>query len=117
MYCNKEVKLFDDKTIVEIGKRIQQKRVEKGIKAIDFAEVIGIGNNQLSRIENGKAVCRVEHLFVIAQYLDVPVDYLLYGNICKSNQRELLDTLSELDEGFLEKIKKIILILTGQTMS
>lgn len=117
MFCDKEIKLFDDTTVVEIGKRIQQKRLEKGIKAIDFAEAIGIGNNQLSRIENGKAVCRVEHLFVIAQYLNVSVDFILYGDTCKSNQRDLLDALSVLDSVSFEKVKKIILILTEQTLS
>lgn len=111
MFEDKEVKIFDDVTVVEIGKRIQKKRIEKGIKAIDFSEAIGIGNNQLSRIENGKAVCRVEHLFVIAQYLNVSMDYLLYGNECNEMLSKLIATISPLNDDRIAKVVKIMEII------
>ena len=111
MFEDKEVKIFDDVTVVEIGKRIQKKRIEKGIKAIDFSEAIGIGNNQLSRIENGEAVCRVEHLFVIAQYLNVSVDYLLYGSVSSERISQVISTISTLDEVKIAKLVKILEII------
>ena len=75
-----EIRLFSDEVVKEIGKRIQDCRKKKGIKAIDFAAMIGIGKDQLSRIENGRVPCKVEYLFMIGQYLEVDVNYLLYGN-------------------------------------
>lgn len=49
----REVKLFTEDTMKDMGKRIQDARKNKGFKAIDFADIIGIGKDQLSRIENG----------------------------------------------------------------
>ena len=38
-----EIKLFTDNVICEMGMRIQKERRKKGFKAIDFADIIGIG--------------------------------------------------------------------------
>ncbi|WP_395548260.1 MULTISPECIES: helix-turn-helix domain-containing protein [unclassified Lacrimispora] len=75
----REVKLFTEDTMKDMGKRIQDARKNKGFKAIDFADIIGIGKDQLSRVENGRVVCKLEYIYVIAQYLEISTDYLLYG--------------------------------------
>ena len=75
----KKIRLFTEEEMKAIGKRIQITRKSECLKAIDFADFIGIGKDQLSRIENGKVPCKLEYLFVIAQYLNVTTDYLLYG--------------------------------------
>lgn len=62
-----------------MGQRVQKRRREKGIAGADMAEMLGIGKNQLSRIENGRATCSMEQLFVLAQVLDCSADYLLFG--------------------------------------
>ena len=71
---------------IQIGQRIQSCRLEKAIKAIDLATAIGIGKDQLSRIENGRVVCTTENLFLIAQYLNVSFDFLLFGKDLSSPQ-------------------------------
>ena len=73
------INLFTEQTMRDMGKRIQEERKNKGFKAIDFADIIGIGKDQLSRIENGRVVCKLEYIYVIAQYLEISTDYLLYG--------------------------------------
>ena len=75
----REVKLFTEETMRDMGKRIQQERKNKGFKAIDFADIIGIGKDQLSRIENGRVACKIEYLYVMAQYLNISTDYILFG--------------------------------------
>lgn len=75
----REVKLFTEDTMKDMGKRIQDARKNKGFKAIDFADIIGIGKDQLSRIETGKVACKTDYIFVIAKVLNVTSDYLLYG--------------------------------------
>ena len=75
----REVKLFTEETMRDMGKRIQEERKNKGFKAIDFADIIGIGKDQLSRIENGRVVCKIEYLYVMAQYLNISTDYILFG--------------------------------------
>ncbi len=74
-----EVREFDTEVQFEIGQRIQDKRLEKHISTVDLAAYLGIGRNQLSRIENGKANCTLPQLFILAQVLGCSVDYLLFA--------------------------------------
>lgn len=74
-----DVEEFDENKKVQLGQRIQKERLKKKISAADLAEYMGIGTNQLSRIENGKANCTVPQLFVISQILECSVDYLMTG--------------------------------------
>ena len=60
---------FTDDAMRNMGKRIQEERKKKGYKAIDFADIIGIGKDQLSRIENGKVPCKIEYVYTIASTL------------------------------------------------
>lgn len=101
----REVKLFTDDTMKDMGKRIQDARKNKGFKAIDFADLIGIGKDQLSRIENGKVPCKLEHLFVIAKYLNVTTDYLLYGRSYIEEAEHFNSNWFDLSEN--ERIKAI----------
>lgn len=96
--------LFTNEDMKAIGNRIQEERKKKGIKAIDFADVIGIGKDQLSRIENGKVTCKLEYLFVIAKYLEVSSDYLLYGKTSYDAQ-QMLNNLS------VEKLQAIMSLI------
>lgn len=97
----REVKLFTEDTMKDMGKRIQDARKNKGFKAIDFADIIGIGKDQLSRIENGRVACKIEYLYVMAQYLNISTDYILFGS-----------TNNEINvERNLEKKRQIIQLL------
>ncbi|MFA9464373.1 MAG: helix-turn-helix domain-containing protein [Velocimicrobium sp.] len=97
----RDVKLFTEDTMKDMGKRIQDARKNKGFKAIDFADIIGIGKDQLSRIENGRAACKIEYLYVIAQYLEKSIDYILFG--AKSKTINIKENI--------EKKKQIIRLL------
>ena len=104
---NKEIQRLSDEKIKEIGKRIKEKRKEKGYKAIDFADIIGVGKDQLSRIENGKLPCKFEHLFVITQILDVSSDYLIYGK----EENDVDNLLKHMKKRDIDKLKRIINIM------
>ena len=62
-----------------IGQRIQDIRLQKGIKALDMAVQLDLSKDQYSRIERGTSICKITTLHKIAQYLGVSADYLLYG--------------------------------------
>ena len=95
------INLFTKQTMRDMGKRIQEERKNKGFKAIDFADIIGIGKDQLSRIENGRVACKIEYLYVMAQYLNISTDYILFGS-----------TNNEINvERNLEKKRQIIQLL------
>ena len=75
----KEEYEYNDEVKFSIGQRIQEMRMKKGQDSVVVADYIGVGRNQLSRIENGRANCTVPQLFVLAQMLDCSVDYLMFG--------------------------------------
>lgn len=74
-----EIREFDKNVQWEVGQRIQEARLTKGIAGVEVAAYLGIGKNQMSRIENGKANCTIPQLYVLSQLLDCSVDYLMFG--------------------------------------
>lgn len=104
-FTNKEVIRMDDLQMIQMGQRIQEKRRMMGISAIDFAVCIGLGIDQISKIERGKSSCKLEHLFVIAQYLDVSTDYLLFG---RNEKAEIMELLNGLNKSQIQKAKKVL---------
>lgn len=74
---------YDDKTKREIGNRIQEARLKKGMDSVVLADYIGVGRNQLSRIENGRANCTLPQLFTICKLLGCSSDYILFGDTGK----------------------------------
>jgi transcriptional regulator with XRE-family HTH domain len=108
----KEIAVFTDEVMRNMGKRIQIERRNKEIKAIDFADIIGIGKDQLSRIENGKVPCKIEYLFVISQVLEVPVDYIMFGKQEDEIDNDVISVPSTMSAGQKEKLRKIVRILS-----
>lgn len=62
-----------------VGQRIQEMRIKRDMTGADIAACLDITTNQVSRIENGRAKCTLEHLFALTQILDCSADFLLYG--------------------------------------
>lgn len=72
----------------EMGKRIAQRRKHLNMKQNTLSELIGISNNHMSGIENGKAGLSVELLLKICAVLDTTPDYFLLGVLHSSNTPE-----------------------------
>jgi DNA-binding XRE family transcriptional regulator len=62
-----------------VGQRIQALRMSKEIAAVELVSFLNIGRNQMSRIENGRANCTLQQMFLLAQILECSVDYLMFG--------------------------------------
>ena len=73
------VREYDDKVNDEIGLRIQNMRIDRNLTGADIGAYIGVLANQVSRIETGKARCKLEHIYVLCQVLSCSADYLLFG--------------------------------------
>ena len=91
-----------------IGQRIQEVRIEKGIKAVDMAVALEMSKDQYSRIENGRSVCSTQKLYQISQYLDVSADYLLFGNRQEGLVEQIYNFLAKKDKSELETIKRVV---------
>ncbi len=91
-----EIKEYDSDTCLEIGIRIQDIRESRHMKAIELASYLGIGKNQMSRIESGKANCTVPQLYCIAQLLNCSVDFLLFGEEHVNYSPEMVGLINDI---------------------
>ncbi|MCL2055138.1 MAG: helix-turn-helix transcriptional regulator [Oscillospiraceae bacterium] len=57
--------------------RIKQLRKEKKISQAILAEYLEISRTQISDLENGKTSTSVERLYMLADYFNVSIDYLV----------------------------------------
>ena len=88
-----------------IGKRITGARIAKGLTQEQLAEKCSISVSSLSRIETGHNMASLKTLNIIANALDVNIDYLLYDLCGKSEEqclspqaREIAALLENMDE-------------------
>lgn len=58
-----------------IGAKIKARRKALGISQEKLAEALNVSYQQVQRYENGLNLLNVEKIQVIAQYLDLPVNY------------------------------------------
>lgn len=70
---------YDSDVCWQIGKRMQETRLQRGLLGVEVAAFLDINKNQLSRIENGKANCTISQLYVLTQLYKCTSDYLLFG--------------------------------------
>ncbi|RHV34567.1 XRE family transcriptional regulator [Coprococcus sp. OM04-5BH] len=96
---NKEIREYDKNVQFEIGQRIQEMRLDKNMKSIELATELGITRNQMSRIENGRANCTIQQLYIMSQIFEHSMDYIISGkrgrqeNKITFAQREAIDKM------------------------
>ena len=82
-----------DAFLIDMGKRIAQRRKELHLTQEQLAEKMGVSLQTVSCIELGKKAIRPENLANLCTCLTVTADYVLYG---KRNQQQMDDTVSKL---------------------
>lgn len=98
---------------LSIGQRIQDIRIQKGIKALDMAAQLELSKDQYSRIECGTSMCKLSILHKIAQYLEVSADYLLYGNKEDLYMEQIRIFLKGMKKAEKEKLLKVLEIISA----
>jgi transcriptional regulator with XRE-family HTH domain len=68
-----------DELALQIGARIRAFREEHGLTQTDIAERTGIPRQQIGRYEMGFEVPATRTAMVLARFMDILVDELLYG--------------------------------------
>lgn len=96
-----------------MGQRIQDIRLQKGIKALDMAVQLDLSKDQYSRIERGTSICKITTLHKIAQYLEVSADYLLYGTRDELYIDQIRMCLRRMKKRDKEKLIKILEIISA----
>lgn len=95
-----------------MGIRIKTRRKELKIKQAELAEMLGISNNHMSSIENGKQKPSMDIFIGICRYLNVSPDYLLLGSLHAHNvPQDILEQLRLCSPDDIELAKEFIELL------
>lgn len=77
-----------------MGSRIKAERKKLGLTQEGLAELVNVSSHYIYEIERGMKSMSLETLMLIAEKMEISVDYILYGN-----QRQNLGSLyRKLDE-------------------
>lgn len=93
-----------------IGQRIKEVRSSKKLTQEYLAEKTGVNVSHISNIETNKVKVSLTLLVGICNALDVTMDYLLqneYHTPSSVTERELFNTIKDMDETKLETLLKI----------
>ncbi|SHE54202.1 Helix-turn-helix domain-containing protein [Tissierella praeacuta DSM 18095] len=97
-----------------IGKRIQNRREELGMKQEELAERVSLSPNYMSAIERGVKIPRLETFIRIANALEVSTDILLEDVLVKGNEikaSNLWEEINHLPSKEQERILRVIEVM------
>ena len=101
-----------------IGKRIQQRRKELGLKQYELAEQLNISNNHMSSIETGREKPSLETLLHACEILHVTPDYLLLGNMHTDDiSQDILASLKLCSKEDVELVRNFIELLVERNQN
>lgn len=102
----------------DIGQRIKQKRIEKGLTQEKLSELIGVGPSHMSHIESGSTVPSFDVFVSILNALDCSADELLCreATVSKPILNSWLSALVADCDNTETKILSDILIAAKQTL-
>ncbi|SFO08298.1 Helix-turn-helix [Pseudobutyrivibrio sp. JW11] len=95
----------------ELGKKIKNLRIEKGLTQENLADYVGCNTSHISNIENSYTKLSLNVLLAIANALNVSVDYLLADQLNSTStiiSQEIINKLSKCNDSDKEKIIQII---------
>lgn len=64
----------------EMGDRIRECRKQKNMSQAELAEAINVSDNTISNMETGSNNVKLENIEKIADFFEVPLDYLVKGS-------------------------------------
>lgn len=104
----------ENKLLLEIGQRIKTIRTKKGLTQEQVAEMVGISQKHLSRIEKGYHKPRFDMIIKIAEALNVPTDAFA-RDLSDSDVDVFIEgirpSIEKLNEKQLEYLRKNIVLL------
>ena len=98
----------DEINLIEIGKRITERRKKLGMTQETLAEKGDLTSQFVSYAESGKRAMRPENVIKLAKALEVSADYLLTGDIVDKDMLILSDKLRTLSPEMLRIVENII---------
>jgi transcriptional regulator with XRE-family HTH domain len=80
---------------MDLGKRLRELRLEKGLNQIDVANILGIERSTYGKYETGDSSPDYEKLLKLADFYNVSTDYILG----KTNIKDPIETIAAHHDG------------------
>ena len=82
--------------LIEIGKRIQIRRKQKGYTQEQLADLMNVSIQMISNLERGNKAIRIDNLINLSKLLDISCDYILTGRQSANDLRALSSQIEQL---------------------
>ena len=105
---------MDSINFEEIGKKLRELRISKGLTQEYIANMANVNTSHISNIENNRAKISLSTLIHVCNALNTTIDYILneeYTDSLSVLDQTILIELKRCDKNTKEKILKIIRIL------
>lgn len=106
-----EAKRLEKNQKLLMGKRIRELREKADLDLIYVANVLGIGDDMMARLENGRSTLRTEHIYVLSRLYDVSAHYIMFGEDEKILLKEIDNMCFGKNDEMLKKAIEILRIL------
>ena len=113
-------KVIDSPELIEIGKKIRDRRIKLGLSQKELAAAVDISYNTVSRIESAQSSCSIESFLTMADILKVTPNELSparfrysssksplsaldtrFAQLSPANQQLVLQSMSAMLDGFI----------------
>ena len=84
--------------LIGIGRRIQNRRKQKGYTQEQLAEMMNVSIQMVSNLERGNKAIRIDNLVNLSQILDISTDYILTGKETTDDIQTLTAHIAQLPE-------------------
>ena len=92
----------------DMGKRMAQKRKERGMTQEMVADLAGITHQQYNKVENGKSCLGSDSLKRICDALQTSPDYLIYGTRSSDISVEVNELLKNMSDKQIETALRML---------
>ncbi len=100
----------------EIGKRIKEKRILKGLTQQKVAEQLQLSDEYMSKIETGKTKISLTRLSQLSIILDTSIEELITGTVIKSTDYKMIEINRKFEE-LSPKEKDVVINIIEQIKS
>ncbi|MDD6712218.1 helix-turn-helix transcriptional regulator [Sharpea azabuensis] len=100
---------------LELGARIKELRIEKGLTQQQVADVLDVTPGYISNVENNRTAMSIHCLANYAKLIGITVDYLIgaqeEGYSSHALDAELVNEINKLSDDYKNKLLKVLKII------
>lgn len=92
----------------EIGKRIQNRRKQRGYTQEQLADMMNVSIQMISNLERGIKAIRIDNLINLSAILEISTDYILTGKATADDIGALTTSIAQLTEKNRKMIEMLV---------